>query len=449
MAQIFKVKKANKSSNKAVEINIEKLDHQGLGFGRLDGKAVFVAETLPGETVLAQVTEQKKQYAKATLRKVIKPSEQRIKPACPHYATCGGCSLQTLPSEAQVEHKQTALFGLLKQFSQASDITFADPIVSDPWAYRRAARLSVMFDKKQKQLMFGFRQKNSKTLVEIDACPVMASELSALITPLRTLISKLKVKRDIGHVELFTVDSGVICLLRILKPLKDSDIALLASFSDSNQVQIFLQPEPNVVEPLTRELLTNEQPATWYHLQDSRFKVQFTPGNFIQVNRDVNEAMVTQAMNWLDVQSEDNVLDLFCGGGNFSLPLAAVAKSVVGVEGVEEMVRQATHNAQANQLDNTQFYAADLSSDFSKLTWAKQDFDKVLLDPARAGAAETVQYLHKLKANKIVYVSCNPATLARDSKLLMAQQYKLTRLGMIDMFPQTGHIEAMALFERI
>lgn len=444
MAQIFKAKKVNKGPSKAVEIQIEKLDHQGLGFGRLAGKAVFVADALPGERVLAQVTEQKKQYAKATLTKVLQPSTKRIKPACPHYATCGGCSLQTLSGEDQSQYKQEALFGLLKNFTQGQDFAFAEPLLSQPWQYRRTARLSVMFERKQKQLMFGFRQKHSKSLVEIETCPVLVPALSALIVPLRSLIASLKIKRDIGHIELFTVESGHICLLRIMKPLHEKDSEKLAEFAQQYNLSIYLQTDPDTVVKLD-----NETADSHYRLPSQDLTLQFTPGNFIQVNPEVNEAMVKQALNWLELGKDERVLDLFCGGGNFSLAMAQQCASVTGVEGVDEMVRQAQANAKANDLDNCQFYQADLSSDFSKLSWAKAPFDKVLLDPARAGAAETVQYLHKLKAKKIVYVSCNPATLARDSKLLMAQQYKLTRLGMIDMFPQTGHVESMALFERI
>ncbi|WP_198437810.1 23S rRNA (uracil(1939)-C(5))-methyltransferase RlmD [Moritella sp. F3] len=444
MAQIYKAKKVQKTPSKAVEITIEKLDHQGLGFGRLDGKAIFVAGGLPGERVSVNIIEQKKQYAKATLRKVLAPSEQRIEPACPHYATCGGCSLQTLDSEVQADYKQTALFSLLQNFSKNNDINFADPILSQPWEYRRTARLSVMFDRKAKQLAFGFRERNSKSLVAINQCPVLVPALSVLIQPLRALLATLTVRRDLGHIELFAVDSGIICLFRILKPLNEKDQGLLQAFANEQQVSVYLQPEPESVVKLTPDT-----PAAWYQLSDGEFKLSFTPGNFIQVNPVVNNKMVAQALDWLDLSPEDRVLDLFCGGGNFSLPVARLCHSVVGVEGVDEMVRQAQINAATNNVDNATFYQADLSADFSKLPWAKNSFDKVLLDPARAGAAETVQYLHKLKAKKIVYVSCNPATLARDSKLLMEKHYKLTRLGMIDMFPQTGHVESMALFERV
>ncbi|MFT5879296.1 MAG: 23S rRNA (uracil1939-C5)-methyltransferase [Moritella sp.] len=449
MAQIFKAQKVNKTPKKAVEVTIEKLDHQGLGFGRIEGKAVFVADALPGERVSVNIIEQKKQYAKAVLRKVLTPSEKRIQPTCSHYASCGGCSLQTLTGADQVDYKQAALLSLLQNFNQSTDMQLAEPILSQAWHYRRTARLSVMFDRKLKQLVFGFRQKHSKSLVAIEQCPVLDPVLADLIKPLRRLINELKIRRDIGHIELFAVESGAICLFRILTPLKDTDKLLLQSFASEHNLDIYLQPQPDIVIKLSVTKVSEQSADTWYNLLDGEFKLSFTPGNFIQVNPAVNDKMVRQAIDWLDLTPDDRVLDLFCGVGNFSLPMAQQCYSVVGVEGIDEMVRQAQVNATANQIDNVTFNQADLSTDFSLLPWAKRNFDKVLLDPARAGAAETVQYLHKLKAKKIVYVSCNPATLARDSKLLMEKHYKLTRLGMIDMFPQTGHVESMALFERV
>ena len=448
MAQIFKVKKAVKTPAKTIEMVIDKLDHQGLGFGRLAGKAVFVAGALPGERVAVKIVEQKKQYAKAELQKVISPSAQRIAPACPHYARCGGCSLQTLAAADQAEYKQAALLSLLQNFSHGDDITLATPILSQPWQYRRAARLSVMFDRNLKQLVFGFRERNSKSLVAITECPVLLPVLSTLITPLRELLASLSIRRDVGHIELFAVESGVICLWRILKPLTSADQQRLQAFAEQHNITVYLQPQPDTVVKLYDGELVAASNDSWYLLQAGALQVNFTPGNFIQVNPQVNEQMVAQAIDWLALSPQDRVLDLFCGGGNFSLPIAQRCHSLVGVEGVDEMVRQAQANAKANHISNAQFYQADLSSDFSRLPWAKANFDKVLLDPARAGAAETLQYLEKLKANKIVYVSCNPATLARDSKLLTQKHYKLTRLGMIDMFPQTGHVESMALFER-
>ena len=292
MAQIYKAKKVQKITSKAVEITIEKLDHQGLGLGRLDGKAVFVAGALPGERVSVNIIEQKKQYAKATLRKVLTPSVQRIEPACPHYTTCGGCSLQILDSDVQADYKQTALFSLLQHFSKNDDINFAEPILSQPWQYRRTARLSVMFDRKAKQLVFGFRERNSKSLVAINECPVLEPALSVLIQPLRQLLATLTVRRDLGHIELFAVDSGVICLFRILKPLKDKDQDLLQAFASEHQLSIYLQPEPESVVKLTPD-----SPAAWYQLADGEFKLSFTPGNFIQVNPVVNNKMVKQAID--------------------------------------------------------------------------------------------------------------------------------------------------------
>ncbi len=449
MAQIFKAKKSNKAPAKRAEITIEKLDHQGLGCGRLDGKIVFVPGALPRERVLVNLTEQKKQYAKGKLIRIVTPSDKRIQPDCPHYQRCGGCNMQTLAAPDQIAYKQDALQGLMTRFTGTDIPAMATAIQSAPWQYRRTARISVAFDRKRKQVIMGFRQKNSKALVEITQCPVLCAELEALINPLRALLDKLSIRRHVGHIELFVTDSGLICLFRILKDLSDKDCALMAAFETQHQLSVYLQRESDSIAPLNASKQQEQSLAPFYQLAGSDIKLAFTPGDFIQVNAGVNDSMVAQAIDWLDLDADDRVLDLFCGIGNFTLPIAQRCRSVVGIEGIDVMVEQARKNACFNQLPNAEFYQADLFSDFSTQEWSKQPFEKVLLDPARAGAAETVTYLHKLKPNKIVYVSCNPATLARDSKLLIAKNYKLTRLGILDMFPQTGHVESMALFERI
>lgn len=449
MAQIFKAKKSNKAQVKRAEITIEKLDHQGLGCGRLDGKIVFVPGALPQERVLVNLIEQKKQYAKAELIRLISPSEKRIQPDCPHYQSCGGCNMQTLAAPDQIAYKQDALLGLMTRFTGTDIPQMVPAIQSEPWQYRRTARLSVAFDRKRKQVVMGFRQKNSKALVEITQCPVLCGDLETLIQPLRALLDRLSIRRHVGHIELFATDSGLICLFRILKDLSAKDSALLAAFETQHQLSVYLQRESDSIAPLNVPEQQEQSIAPFYQLAGSDIKLAFTPGDFIQVNARVNDSMVAQAINWLDLDANDRVLDLFCGIGNFTLPMALRCKSVVGIEGIDVMVEQGRRNARLNQIVNAEFYQADLFSDFTSQEWSKQSFDKVLLDPARAGAAETVAYLHKLKPNKIVYVSCNPATLARDSKLLIAKNYKLTRLGILDMFPQTGHVESMALFERI
>ncbi|WP_305464657.1 23S rRNA (uracil(1939)-C(5))-methyltransferase RlmD [Photobacterium leiognathi] len=436
MARFFKPQK-RKTDTKHKEITISRLDHLGAGIGHLNNKPVFIDGALPDETVVVQLTEDKKNYARARVIKRLKDSSARIKPHCPIYDQCGGCNLQHLSHQGQVIAKQLALTELMEKFAITEEgTTQVAPIVGQSEHYRRCARFSVRM-LPNGQMVFGFRKKQSKDIVDVTSCPVLATELDSLLPALRELLFGLKGRKHLGHVELVNADNGRVLLIRHLQPFNDKDLAAIKAFATEHQLMLFLAPSSDELEQVT-----GEQP--YYDIEDVR--LTFSPKDFIQVNRDVNQNMVEQAINWLDVQPQDRVLDLFCGLGNFSLPLARRAKAVVGVEGVDEMVARATANAVANRLDNATFYQANLDEDVTKLVWAQEQFDKILLDPARAGAAGVMQHIVNLAPSKVVYVSCNPATLARDSQILLQQGYKLARLGMMDMFPHTGHLESMALF---
>ncbi|WP_318442247.1 23S rRNA (uracil(1939)-C(5))-methyltransferase RlmD [Photobacterium leiognathi] len=436
MARFFKPQK-RKTDTKHKEITISRLDHLGAGIGHLNNKSVFIDGALPDETVVVQLTEDKKNYARARVIKRLKDSSARIKPHCPIYDQCGGCNLQHLSHQGQVIAKQQALTELMEKFAITEEgTTQVAPIVGQSEHYRRCARFSVRM-LPNGQMVFGFRKKQSKDIVDVTSCPVLATELDSLLPALRELLSGLKGRKHLGHVELVNADNGRVLLIRHLQPFNDKDLAAIKAFATEYQLMLFLAPSSDELEQVA-----GEQP--YYDIEDVR--LTFSPKDFIQVNRAVNQKMVEQAINWLDVQPQDRVLDLFCGLGNFSLPLARRAKAVVGVEGVDEMVARATANAVANRLDNATFYQANLDEDVTKLVWAQEQFDKILLDPARAGAAGVMQHIVNLAPSKVVYVSCNPATLARDSQILLQQGYKLARLGMMDMFPHTGHLESMALF---
>ncbi|WP_318464532.1 23S rRNA (uracil(1939)-C(5))-methyltransferase RlmD [Photobacterium leiognathi] len=436
MARFFKPQK-RKTDTKHKEITISRLDHLGAGIGHLNNKPVFIDGALPDETVVVQLTEDKKNYARARVIKRLKDSSARIKPHCPIYDQCGGCNLQHLSHQGQVIAKQQALTELMEKFAITEEgTTQVAPIVGQSEHYRRCARFSVRM-LPNGQMVFGFRKKQSKDIVDVTSCPVLATELDSLLLALRELLSGLKGRKHLGHIELVNADNGRVLLIRHLQPFNDKDLAAIKAFATEHQLMLFLAPSSDELEQVT-----GEQP--YYDIEDVR--LTFSPKDFIQVNRAVNQKMVEQAINWLDVQPQDRVLDLFCGLGNFSLPLARRAKAVVGVEGVDEMVACATANAVANRLDNATFYQANLDEDVTKLVWAQEQFDKILLDPARAGAAGVMQHIVNLAPSKVVYVSCNPATLARDSQILLQQGYKLARLGMMDMFPHTGHLESMALF---
>ncbi|KUE78330.1 23S rRNA (uracil(1939)-C(5))-methyltransferase RlmD [Aeromonas schubertii] len=439
MAQFFTPKKTHKQPQH-IECTIDTLDHHCVGVGRHEGKAVFVEGTLPGERVKVLLTEQKKQYAHGQLQKLITPAPERIEPFCPHYRECGGCSTQHMSLARQHETKQQ---GLRSLFSRLGGIAIPDlePVMTGPdRAYRRVCRLAIKFDKNARRLRLGFRRRQSSELVEISACPVLEAPLSALIAPLRELFGRLKNQRELGHVELLQADDGLLMLLRHTGKPNEQDRTLLMAFAEQHKLDLYLQDGSDRCEPLRQTMTPG------YRLGE--LSLTFAPGDFIQVNRTINDAMVARAMEWLDVRPTEKVLDLFCGVGNFTLPLAALAREVVGVEGEMAMVQRAQHNATGNGIDNVRIFKADLAADITDLPWAREGFDLVLLDPARPGALEVMPHVAKLAPRRVVYVSCNPVSLARDSKVLTQAGYRLERLGMLDMFPHTGHLESIALFVR-
>ncbi|NAW91568.1 MULTISPECIES: 23S rRNA (uracil(1939)-C(5))-methyltransferase RlmD [unclassified Vibrio] len=436
MARFFQPKKKTQLETKHQTVLIERLDHQGAGIAYQHNKLLFVDGALPGEQVLMQLTESKSKYSRGQLIKVLTASEQRVMPFCRHYDQCGGCDLQHLEHSAQVAHKEQTLSQLMSKFA-GQTLALSPAISCADKGYRRRARISVLWDKKQQQLQFGFRKKQSKQIVNVTDCPVLEPQLNTLLTPIQSLLTQFKSQQAIGHVELVLGDQGAVMVLRHLQPLPSEDHAALLAFAQQYHLTLYVMPESDQLERLHGEMASYSETGP---------VIEFLPSNFIQVNRQVNQKMVAQALEWLALTEDDRVLDLFCGVGNFSLPMAQYAQSVVGIEGVDEMVEQATQNAPRNQIDNISFYQANLEQDMSTQAWAKQKFAKVLLDPARAGAAGIVDQLAKLGAQRVVYVSCNPATLARDSQSLLSQGYKLMKLGMLDMFPHTSHLESMALF---
>ncbi|WP_068715074.1 23S rRNA (uracil(1939)-C(5))-methyltransferase RlmD [Vibrio tritonius] len=436
MARFFQPKKKTSIDTKHQAIKVEKLDHQGAGIAFLNKKPVFIEGALAGEQVLMQLTESKSKYARGKLIKVLEPSPERVNPFCPHYQLCGGCDLQHLQRAAQVAHKQQALSQLMRKFS-GETLTLSEPVITEDKGYRRRARMSMMWNKKVKHLDFGFRQRASKNIVNVTDCPVLDAKLNHHLAPLKTLLSDFQQPETLGHLELVRGSNTAVIVLRHLAPLAEKDRAALVAYAQDNSLTLYLMPE------------TNQLVKVWGddpYYDENGVTVPFLPTNFIQVNQSVNRKMVEQAIAWLDVESSDRVLDLFCGLGNFSLPLAKLAHEVVGVEGIDDMVLKASDNAQINQLKNVSFYQANLEEDMTTQAWAEQKFDKILLDPARAGAAGIIEQLGAFSASKVVYVSCNPATLARDSQSLLNQGYELARLGMLDMFPHTSHLESMALF---
>lgn len=438
MAQFYSPKRrvTTRQSLQIFTVTVSDLDPFGQGVARHNGKAVFVPGVLPGEQAEIQLTEEKSKFAKGRLKRLLSRSPQRVEPRCPHFGVCGGCQQQHADESLQQQSKSAAL---VRMIARETGITpQQEPVIAGPqYGYRRRARLGLMWQPKQQQLVMGFRQAASSDLVSVTQCPVLHPELEHLLTPLRACLNGLHAARRLGHAELVQADNGPLLVLRHLDALKDDDRLALQAFAQQKNVTIYLAPDSDRVEKLCGE--------TPYYQVDG-LRLDFSPRDFIQVNDTVNQQMVAQALEWLNIQPNDRVLDLFCGMGNFTLPLARRAAAVVGIEGVATLVANGQYNAHKNKLNNAAFFHENLEDDVERQPWAAQGFDKVMLDPARAGAAGVMSHIVKLAPERVVYVSCNPTTLARDSKILLDAGYRLARVRMLDMFPHTGHLESMALF---
>jgi 23S rRNA (uracil1939-C5)-methyltransferase len=431
MAQFYSAKR-RVTTRQIITVTVNDLDPFGQGVARHQGKALFIPGLLPQEQAEVTLVEDKKQYARAQVKRRLNDSPQREIPRCPHFGVCGGCQQQHASVELQQQSKRAALARLMKR-----DVD--DIIAAEPWGYRRRARLSLNYQPKTQQLQMGFRKANSSDIVDVVQCPVLAPQLEALLPAVRECLTALKSLRQLGHVELVQADNGPLMVLRHTAALPAADKEKLERFSQTHGLSLYLAPQSEILEHIR-----GDEP--WY--TSDGLRLVFSPRDFIQVNDGVNQQMVRTALAWLDIQPQDRVLDLFCGMGNFTLPLAKAAASVVGVEGVPALVEKARENAALNGLQNVTFFHENLEEDVTRQVWAKHGFDKILLDPARAGAPGVMAHIIKLAPQRVVYVSCNPATLARDSEALLQAGYRLQRLAMLDMFPHTGHLESIVLFER-
>ncbi|HBS5782212.1 TPA: 23S rRNA (uracil(1939)-C(5))-methyltransferase RlmD [Klebsiella aerogenes] len=431
MAQFYSAKR-RVTTRQIITVTVNDLDPFGQGVARHQGKALFVPGLLPQEQAEVVLVEDKKQYARAQVKRRLNDSPQRVAPRCPHFGVCGGCQQQHASIELQQQSKRAALSRLMKR-----DVD--DIIAAEPWGYRRRARLSLNYQPKTQQLQMGFRKANSSEIIDVVQCPVLVPQLEALLPAVRECLTSLQSQRQLGHVELVQADNGPLMVLRHTAALTAADKEKLERFSQTHGLSLYLAPQSEILEHIR-----GDEP--WY--TSDGLRLVFSPRDFIQVNDGVNQKMVRTALAWLDIQPQDRVLDLFCGMGNFTLPLAKVAASVVGVEGVPALVAKGRENAALNELQNVTFFHENLEEDVTRQAWAKHGFDKILLDPARAGAPGVMAHIIKLAPRRMVYVSCNPATLAHDSEALLQAGYRIQRLAMLDMFPHTGHLESIVLFER-
>lgn len=432
---------------------IEKFSHDGRGIARIDGKTTFIEGALPGEQVIFQYTRKKSDFDEGKLISVEMPSSMRVDPHCAHFAMCGGCSLQHMSSLAQIHEKQNQLIDLLSRVGHCQPETILEPLVSDSWHYRNKARLSVRYVEKKQSSLVGFREKNNpRYIAELSDCPILNAKVSSQINTLRHLIDSLDDPHSIAQIEVAAGDKEIALIFRNLSSLSGSDEQKLKQFSDNTGFIIFLQPKG----PDSVSLFYPSRPDAYltYQLVVSSNKTitfQFHPTDFTQVNALLNQKMVSLALELLAPNSDDVVLDLFCGLGNFSLPIAHAAKQVVGIEGSDTMVSRASMNASLNGIKNTEFFCADLENEsaFFSLLNPSHKVNKILLDPPRSGAQTIVKQMNRIMPERIVYVSCNPATLARDAGILVNEHgYRLKCAGVMDMFPQTAHVESIALFEK-
>jgi 23S rRNA (uracil1939-C5)-methyltransferase len=430
---------------------IESMTHDGRGIAAVAGKKVFVPGALQGEVVRFQRRKRRRNFDEAELLEVLEPASQRIEPRCAAFGTCGGCSLQHVSDDEQREIKQSAVADSLQRIGQVEPQEWLAPICDDSadgsWHYRRRARLAVKDVFAKGRVLVGFRERHAPFVTNMHRCEVLSKPVDSLLDPLSELVESLSIRSRLPQIEVAVADNVTTLVFRVLDPPTDEDKALLFAFSDEHKVQVSLQSGGlDTIEALQPG--SPHLPLT-YALEDFDVEIEFEATDFIQVNGRVNRLMVAEAIRLLQVSGEHRVLDLFCGIGNFSLPLARHAGHVLGIEGEVRQVERARQNASRNNIDNCEFRCADLSV-FNDERWHSESWDRVLLDPARSGAQELVSNMGRIGAERIVYVSCHPGTLARDAGILVREQgYSLEAAGIIDMFPHTAHVESIAVFQKV
>jgi 23S rRNA (uracil1939-C5)-methyltransferase len=427
---------------------IESLDHEGRGIAHADGKVIFIEGALTGERVTYSSYRKKNNYEQAKVEQILKQSFMRVQPKCPVFGVCGGCSMQHLDPRAQVAVKQRVLEDNLQRIGKVKPEVILPPIYGMPWAYRQRARLSVRHVLKKEKTLVGFREQNGKYVADMQHCEILTPKIASLLPLLGELNEKLTVRDIIPQIEVAVGEHVDVLVLRILAALTPSDEALIKEFADKHQVQFWTQTKgPETVVPF----YPLNAPKLSYSLPEFRITMPFAPTEFTQVNSDMNRLMVSRAMRLLDPQPNERIADFFCGLGNFTLPIARSDAQVLGIEGSDALVRRAKQNAEYNGLSgNTSFQMMNLF-EMDEATLARAGhFDKWLVDPPRDGAIELMKSISDAVApRRIVYVSCSPSTLARDAEVLVhVKGYALKAAGVMNMFPQTSHVESIAVFER-
>jgi 23S rRNA (uracil1939-C5)-methyltransferase len=419
------------------------MSHEGRGIAHVNGKTVFVFGALLGETVLMRVLKSNRKFDEATTLEVIEPSPLRIVPRCDAFRVCGGCSLQHLDNDDQVELKQRSLLEMMAHAGLEAE-QLLQPLRGSAWGYRRKARLGVKYVGKKGRVLVGFRERNTPFIADMRRCEVLLPEVGHRLELLSEMIGDLDARAQIPQIEVAADAEQVQLVFRHLQPLGARDLEILAVFAREHDFQVMLQPGG----PETVHCLYPQQQQLYLQPEADRdVRIAFNALDFVQVNSEINRQMVAQVLELLDLQPGHNVLDLFCGLGNFTLPLAQRCNRVCGIEVDQAMLTRARSSASANGIDNTDYFCADLTRPDPDASWMRQRYDRILLDPPRSGALEVTQIIERFDASRILYVSCQPSSLVRDAAIICAQGYRMSRLGIMDMFPQTAHVEAMAVFE--
>ena len=438
------------NSQPKINAEIESLDQEGRGVAHVEGKTIFIDGALPGEIVTYISTRKKSSYEFAHVDQIIKASNLRTTPKCKHFGQCGGCSIQHLEFSGQVAAKQRMLESNLKHIGKVNAESILPPLYGPAWGYRHKARLRVKYVEKKQRVLVGFNEKATRFVADIQSCDVLVPSVSKLIMPLQELIMQLSLRDRIPQIEVAVGEHAIVLVLRIMDPLAAADEPLLRAFAEKHQVQIWTQSKgPDTVMPF----YPLDGVALSYSLPEYNLTYPFKPTEFTQVNPHINKVMLRRAMQLLKPQPNERIADFFCGLGNFTLPIARSGAQVFGFEGSAALVSRAIESALINGLENqVNFSEADLFKVTPDSLNALGYFNKWLIDPPRDGAMDLVKALPEdgsMLPEVIVYVSCNPATLARDAGILVNEKgYALKAAGVINMFPHTSHVESIALFEK-
>jgi 23S rRNA (uracil1939-C5)-methyltransferase len=425
-------------------VTIESLGHDGRGVAHIDGKAVFIDGALPGEIVSFEYLALRRTFDEGRVTGVMHASPDRVEPGCQHFGLCGGCSLQHMEAGAQIKAKQQVLLENLQHIGKVVPESVLAPLTGPVWGYRTKARLGVKDVVKKGRVLIGFREKRSPYVADLAGCEVLHPSVGEHLDELLQLVEKLEARARIPQIEVAVAGSITALVFRHLDPLSQGDRDRLKEYAADRQLHVYLQP----AGPDSVHVLWPANSVLSYHLPAHSIEIRFRPTDFTQVNTVVNEQMVARVLGMLQLERDDRVLDLFCGLGNFTLPMARQAGAVTGVEGEAGLVMRARENALLNRLGNTTFYVDNLAEVNNAADWMRSSYDKVLLDPPRNGAAGLMELLGTIAPQRIVYVSCHPGSLARDAGTLVNEKgYRLLSAGVMDMFPHTAHVESIALFE--